>query len=299
MATNCRILSLGDSVIWGQGLLPKEKFDYLVQQALTSKYSGGATLESHAHSGAVIGAHGAKGKPEPGEVPASRLSIIEQCAAYSNAPETINLVLIDGGINDVGVSTILNPVNPPLDHAIVSACHDGMLTLLKKVAAKFSAPSCKILVTGYYPIFSPKSNPLGVIKMLGLYGIGKPDFIVDDADFINPVVDRCEQFFKQSATQLMQAVQDAGDGRITLVRSGFTDENAVFVPRTSLLWGLGLSAGLKPEDPVAAQRRPLCDIAHGAPFQLPARELCYRASAGHPNVQGAVQFSRQILKTLS
>src|SRR5580698_2883875 len=120
-----RIVSIGDSVIWGQGLLPDEKFNTLVRQALP----GGATLESAAHSGAVIGATGATGTPQPGEVPASRLSIIEQCDAYANSPDTVDLVLMNGGINDVGVANILNPfaVIPPLETRVAHACHDGML----------------------------------------------------------------------------------------------------------------------------------------------------------------------------
>jgi len=81
-----RMVSLGDSIVWGQGLLPGEKFDVLVQQALLAKYPGGVTLDAVAHSGAVIGANGASGAPQVGEVPASRLSIIEQCNSYTDSP---------------------------------------------------------------------------------------------------------------------------------------------------------------------------------------------------------------------
>ena len=64
-----RIVSIGDSIIWGQGLLPNEKFDWLVQQALLPMHPDGVTLESLAHSGAVIGATGISGTPQVGEVP--------------------------------------------------------------------------------------------------------------------------------------------------------------------------------------------------------------------------------------
>ena len=268
--------------------------------ALSPQYPGGVTVECPAHSGAVIGATGATGSPEPGEVPASRLSVIEQCDGYTNSPETVDLVLMDGGINDVGVATILNPLAliPSLESRIVRACHDGMLVLLRKVSAKFSKPSCRILVTGYYPILSAKSDPTGTLKLLSLFGIAVPAFLDKDEDFINPVLDRCEKFFRNSTQQLQQAITDAGDGRITFVPSGFTDDNSVFVPGTSLLWGLDLSDDMDPQDPVATARRPLCDTAYPNPLQVVDRELCYRASAGHPNVQGAVQFSKQILGAL-
>src|SRR5947199_1451967 len=103
-----RIVCIGDSVVWGQGLLETEKFDSMVREALT-RFLSGVTLEKTAHSGAVIGVSGAMGNPAPGEVPESRLSIIEQCDGFTNSPETVDLVLMDGGINDVGVSNILNP----------------------------------------------------------------------------------------------------------------------------------------------------------------------------------------------
>jgi lysophospholipase L1-like esterase len=300
VANNFRIVCLGDSIVWGQGLLPNEKFNTLVQQALLPKYPGGVTLESVAHSGAVIGATGASGTPQVGEVPASRLSIIEQCDGYNNAPDNVDLVLMDGGINDVGVASILNPFSliPRLSQRVQHACHDGMVVLLKKVTAKFSKPSCKILVTGYYAILSGRSDPVGVTKILSLFGIAVPDFLDKDLDFINPVLDRCEAFYKDSNQQLKQAVVDVGDPRVTFVPTGFTDANSVFVPGTSLLWALDLDDDMSPLDPAAPARHPLCDIAHSDPAQLLDRELCYRASAGHPNVQGAVQFSKQILAAI-
>jgi len=215
-------------------------------------------------------------------------------------PETVDLVLLNGGINDVGVASILNPFSliPPLDVRVKHACHDGMLALLEKVAAKFSKPACRILVTGYYPILSGRSDPAGVTRLLGLFGIAVPAFLDEAADFVNPVLERCEAFFTDSTQHLSQAIADARDPRIAFVPSGFTDSNSVFVPGTSLLWGISLDDDLSPRDPVAAARRPLCDIAHPGDSQVLAREICYRASAGHPNVQGAVQYSQQILAAL-
>jgi hypothetical protein len=297
MPNNFRIVSMGDSIVWGQGLLPQEKFSTLVQQALLPRFPGGVTLENLAHSGAIIGAGGATGTPQVGEVPASRLSIMEQCDSFADSPDTVDLVLLNGGINDVSVATILNPFVLGLDARIAHACHDGMLALLNKVTAKFSKPSCKILVIGYYSIMSGKSDPIGITKILSLFGIAVPPFFAQDADFVNPIINRCEQFFNGSTQQLQQAIADAKDPRAAFVPSGFTDDNSVFVPGTSLLWGLDLDDGLSPLDPVAAQRRPLCDLAH-PPIEVLEREQCYRASAGHPNVQGAVQFSQQILKQL-
>lgn len=83
--------------------------DRMLAAELESYHPGGVTLEGVAHSGAAIGAFGAAGIPCPGEVPCSRLTILEQCDQFTNSPETVDLVLLDGGINDVGVATILIP----------------------------------------------------------------------------------------------------------------------------------------------------------------------------------------------
>jgi lysophospholipase L1-like esterase len=300
MPDKLRILTLGDSVTWGQGLLEPQKLDFLVQQALTHDHPEGVELERCAHSGAVIGANGASGTPQPGEVPVDRPTVIEQSDAYANSPATIDLVLLNGGINDVGVETILNPAAliPSLSRRISSACYDGMLQLLKNISAKFSKPTCGILVIGYYPILSADSDPFGVIKLLSLFGIAVPPFLDKDIDFINPILARCEQFFAESTTALARAVRDSGDARISFVPSGYTGSNAVFASN-SLLWGLDLTDDLNPQDPVAAARRPLCNAAWPEPVEVMHRELCYRASAGHPNVQGAIQFHQQILNAIA
>jgi hypothetical protein len=52
MANNFRVVTLGDSVTWGQGLLGAEKFDAMAAAAL-----GPNAPQRLAHSGAVIGAH--------------------------------------------------------------------------------------------------------------------------------------------------------------------------------------------------------------------------------------------------
>jgi lysophospholipase L1-like esterase len=293
-----RIVNLGDSVPWGQGLLDGEKYDVLVKQALQSRFPGGVTLQRLAHSGAVIGARPTTGNPAPGEVPVPHPTIIEQCDTFADSPATVDLVLVNGGINDVGVATILNPfaLVPPLQTEIQAACHDGMLALLRKVSAKFSKASCRILVTGYYTIFSAKSNPLKLPHLMAIHGVGIPMFVAH-LDLVNPVVDRCEQFFAESSASLQSAVADAGDPRIAFVASGFTDDNAVFVPGTSFLWGL--DEFLNPEDPVAGQRRPQCNQVFDDILEIAQREECYRASAGHPNIAGARQYASQILNAVA
>lgn len=221
MADGYRIVTLGDSVPWGQGLLEEEKYDSMVKDALGPRHPGGVSLQRFAHSGAVIQAHPAAEMPAKGEVPLGRPTIVEQCDSFTDSPETVDLVLMNGGINDVGVATILNPfaLFPSLAARIQGACHDSMLTLLKKVGAKFTKASAQILVTGYFTILSNQSDPLGIPRLLGMHGIAVPDFL-EEADFFDPAIDRCEQFFAGSTAQLQQTIADAHDPRITFVPSG-------------------------------------------------------------------------------
>jgi lysophospholipase L1-like esterase len=107
MAQAFRIVTLGDSVTWGQGLPEAQKFDSMVRDALGHRFPGGVSLQRFAHSGAVIAANPVTGNSANGEVPVSRPTIVEQCDGFSDSPDTVDLVLVNGGINDVGVTKIL------------------------------------------------------------------------------------------------------------------------------------------------------------------------------------------------
>ena len=290
-----RIVNLGDSVPWGQGLLEHEKYDSLVKDVLQPKFAGGVSLERLAHSGAIIGAHGGSGGPAPGEVPVPLPSVIEQCDRFTNSPETVDLVLVNGGINDVEIQIILDPL-VSLSPRIERACHAGMLTLLGNVGKKFSGPSCQILVTGYFIILSHLSDPLKIGRLLNMHGIHSPALgkIEKALGLFNPFLERCLRFFNESNDKLQQAVQETNDPRIKFVPSGFTAANAMFAGE-AFLWGL--DHDLNPEDPIAAERKPQCDLAFPA-TNVVRRLTCHRASAGHPNPAGAVQYKNRILAAM-
>jgi hypothetical protein len=296
MPQTFRIVNAGDSVSWGQGLLESEKFDTLVKASLSTTLGKPVILERPAHSGAVIGFHTASGGPAPGEVPVALPTVDDQCSQVSS-PETVDVLLVNGGINDVGVATILNPLAliPTLGARIESACHDRMLSLLKKISVRFTKPSCRILVLGYYPILSNLSDPLKIPDMLTMYGVAAPGNFAA-SPLRGPIVDRCQQFFKDSTKHLKKAVADAHDSRIQFLDSGFTDKNAMFVPGTTLLWGLDELS--QPVDPLAAQRQTQCDATFTGVAEFLHREQCHRASAGHPNVQGSAAYAKQILAAL-
>src|SRR5437762_2962827 len=101
-----KVTVVGDSVAWGQGLLDTHKYGSIVNQTL-----GLATPPLMlAHSGATIGIRGATPfTAQSGEVPTSSPTVLEQVTAAPD-PADAQVVLMNGGINDVNIRVILNPM---------------------------------------------------------------------------------------------------------------------------------------------------------------------------------------------
>lgn len=291
------LVCVGDSVHWGQGLLRPHKLHVIVANELRKR---DPQLIEHfmAHSGAVIGAGAAITRQRvDGEVPVGSPTIIEQVRSFSADPGNVDLVLVNGGINDVDIRNILNPFFPThlLTDLTREHCFDSMRILLEETVQMFPMPSTRIIVTSYYPILSELSNPLRVPQLLEFQGVFAPlDFATAPA-VQNPVVQHCLRFWRESTASLIDAVNDVNarhlPARITFVDAGYTEANAIYADDP---WLFGLKPGLEPEDEVIDARHSACNAAI-PPFDFLAREQCYRASAGHPNVTGAQRYAAAIL----
>ena len=107
------MLVLGDSVVWGQGLSEEKKFYTQVKHAIERELAGNRKVRQlvEAHSGAVIAPKKPKVCPTaPGEVPLTTPTLFSQVdtalskyASFGVNREDIDLVLLDGCINDVQV----------------------------------------------------------------------------------------------------------------------------------------------------------------------------------------------------
>ena len=114
------LLVLGDSIAWGQGLREEHKAWYLVKTWLESNGGQQVRERVEAHSGAVIGSVGdSAGNPVPpqnGEVNRGLPSVNDQIdnalRSYTD-PAAVDLVLVDGCINDLDARRLLNAVNTP------------------------------------------------------------------------------------------------------------------------------------------------------------------------------------------
>lgn len=300
-----RIVVLGDSVGWGQGLLPAQKYAQLLAVALLGNLP--PTVEMLAHSGAIIDQFGTLGnRASPcnqfsGEIPVAGPSIRAQARAVTT-PSTVDLLLVNGGINDVDLTRILSPFTRTEDLAryIQDACCGGMKTLLTEIARTFLNPAIKVVVTGYYPILSPESDQSSFEDLLSLFGISIPGQL--DADLILPeVTKRCMQFWQQSDAALLQAVRETSaatalGANLLFVPGPLGAANALFA---STPWLFGLTDGISPEDEVIELRRAACDSCYQETFNLLQFSQCCIASVGHPNVLGAAAFAGAIQKALS
>ncbi len=306
-----RIAVLGDSVAWGQGLREDNRTSTLVARSLDERWAGsrGVYVDSRAHSGAPIGVRIAEELSSlPGEVPTSFPTILQQVAGFTEDPDGVDLVLISGGINDINVRTILNPMRDrtKLLQSIERACRDDMTVLLERTLAKFSA--AKVVVTGYFPIVS-KHSDLSLVQYLMVAMTAFTKSFTPALLWAN-----LDRLFEQCAlvhermNEGLQAAVDAvavthpGPRRVGLAAPPFTSANAALAP-DAWLFGLrliadplGLNFGPEDDPEVAGPRAAACAIA--AQQGRTELQLCKVASVGHPNPVGAGHYARAVVAQL-
>lgn len=304
-----RIVVLGDSILWGQGHCDGQKIHNLVANLLQDCLGQGpfeVTNFTHlARSGAIIGTTSqidsnswlvANNLVDYGEIPDSYPTVRRQCRDFTNSPETVDLVIVDGGANDVGGSRILNPSVPAEDISsdIENFCHQGMTNLLEDVSAKFTKAT--IVVSGYFPIVSGDGNPADIATVVIGAFLGLPSFITPTMHAT--MVAKSEMWAAQSDEKLRLAVQEANSrnqaftnraNRIVFADPRFGPENALLASQT---WLYALSIPLlQPQDcpSVINARRVKC----GERYPPPSTNYpgCERASAFHPNQHGEQAYA--------
>ncbi len=254
-----------------------------------------------AHSGATIGIDADCPGSTDGEVPYSCPTVVQQLSTYSFDPSTADIVLVNGGINNVSVRNIINPLVPANEIARLTRLYCGtqMTKLLTAVLQKFSRNSTRVVLTSYFPIFSKASD----FNRIAEYLIGNLVLVPQQQELasqrviiLDRVVENAQAFWHESTAALKASITSVGSTRIRFAEVPFQDENAMFA-HDPWLWEVHLKGvELVPEDPVAAARKIACDKFHPNPLD---RMACYIASAGHPNVKGSAAFKDTILQVLA
>jgi hypothetical protein len=327
------LLVLGDSIAWGQGLKDDHKPWYLVKTWLEASAGRKVRTRVEAHSGAVIGSPGdSAGNPVPpldGEVNRGYPSVNHQIGnallSYAD-PSQVDLVLVDGCINDIDARRLLNAANTPdgIRELAQQKCGPPMEALLTRITTSF--PNANVIVTGYYPILSEKTaSDLFMRSMFKRLYTGTAP--MNDKQLRTRLIDISREWYLSTNQMLAGATrkvdaQLAAKGprqRALFAEIAFLPEHSFAAPQ-SRLWGFDASflrkllvilvlgrVTLKTNDERRNQRGTSCKET----FKRPAGEtkdqerarknrilFCGLAAVGHPNREGALMYAEAIGKQL-
>jgi lysophospholipase L1-like esterase len=324
------MLVLGDSILWGQGLKAENKTWYHVKLWL-EKNSGRRVVERiEAHSGAVIERSSLTDNlTSPNRevnmgLPTINDELDEAVRFYPDASQ-VDLVLVSGCGNDVGVQNLLNASNTgEVDEMTDAKCGKPVENLLRRIANAF--PAAQIIVAGYYPFFSAETRNDFVVKALARRFFktqpeGAPR--MSSKEVFERLKVNSSQWHQTSNVKLAEAVRsinaEFGRERVMFVKVAFPAAYSFAAPQTHL-WGfnrspfrmtlLFLSFGkilLPSNDEVRKQRTASCnelyknqrnDTTAEKKDRKALRLFCRYAALGHPNKKGAVLYADAITDVL-
>jgi len=297
---------LGDSVMWGNGLPEEDKFSTRVAAAIETHTGKRVIRQVLAVSGAglvpdenegVCGIDCFRSAPDVTTSLPLQLDHVEH-------PELTDLVLVDGCVNDVGVTTILDTETTPeaLSELTVRFCRDEMADLLRRIRALM--PQAPVVVTGYYPIVSAASDLEDLLQWLTTQEVTVQENL---DELVEKVAANSELFDATARSSLAEAVaQVNAESRTPMIAfadPGISPEHSIFTS-DSWLWGLRASRGSAlgedfqfdwvPEDPMLSRRVTTCLEQLGTGPTIP----CLYSSLGHPNREGAQAYADAILAAL-
>ena len=327
------LLVLGDSIPWGQGLRDEHKAWYLVRTWLEETGGWQVRERIEAHSGAVIGSVGDSGAdpipPLNGEVsrgvPSVNGQIDNAVRSYAD-PGKVDLVLVDGCINDLDARRLLNAANATagIRELAQQKCGPPVEALLGRITAAF--PNAHVIVTGYYPILSERTANDFFMRSLAkrLYTGSAP---MNDQQLRSRLVEISREWY-QTSNQMLAAATEKADAQLVARGSrqramfaevGFLPEHSFASPQ-SRLWGFDASAirkalvivtlgrvTLNTNDERRSQRSASCNDILRRPAgetkeQKSSREnrlmQCRLAAIGHPNRKGAQMYADAINQQL-
>ena len=326
------MLVIGDSILWGQGLKKERKIWWRVKCWLQEKTGREVREKIEAHSGASIESAGNELLySSNGEVPSYTPTVNQQVAVARQHyvdPGVVDLVLVNGCINDVDVRNLLNAATnlQRLETNIKEACGERMQRLLGRVAREF--PNAHLIVTGYYNIFSDETDHNRFTRMLvkNLTSRTRDDEEMSDKEMRRRLVDISNLWYRVSTVSLNRAVNAANtelaNPRVRFAEIDFQPEHAFAAPET-LLWNFkfastnltGLrqaiviltlgTAAYKSNDQVRELRSKSCKEIYEqfkkkneTKQEKQSREssylACRYASLGHPNQMGALLYAEAI-----
>ena len=306
-----RLVGIGDSIMWGQGLKEPNKFTFKVADSMRGLTGRQVDRFVFAHSGGTVlpKNQADESRRLPGEVPVWFPSGGKQTelAAEALNGKSADVVLIDGAINDIDIMKIMSPFLDSRDEirAATRAMRPAVRDMLVSLGRTFEFRKSLIVYTGYYPIISADSQvelmAAGFATALALaplpgatVGAGLSALVIEGILIARKatIVAQNQLFYNEARAMLLGAISEAknelgsnAEDRILYIEPGFTSKQA-FAGENTRLWTFGI------EDEVAGQR-----AIDGAPFALESPQFAV-ASMGHPNITGAQRYADAINELL-
>ena len=298
---------IGDSIAWGNGLYPIHKYYYQVAQWLHKALNRPICVKIYAHSGAIIS--GLFCKPINPALNHDCPSLATQADSIQN-PDKVDLILVSGGINDVGLSLdlaakndldILNLINYKLSPVQIRQSSQVIEEPMKKLLINLLSKNNKlhIIVTNYYPIVSSDTSAILIYALQLL----QKDFSYDQIKAM--LKDNSDIFYLYSTKSLDNAVKQADNGanRIAFAKVNFLPINCYGTGENSWLWAIKDAFGLiyDSQGKVTAGTFITNDEMFEVrlnminPKDMSRDAIVNRINAvAHPNVLGAAEYARAI-----
>ena len=307
------IVVIGDSIAWGSGLLESEKFSNRIAKWLEQSLHGQRQVVRIfcARAGARFGVPVSTDESRlcdnkvhanrQGKVPTIQQQVemavntIRQ--QYASGPEHVELVLMTGGMSDVGLSTILdaNVGVETLRNKTRDIYHSGLSGsdgLLEKTARVFS--KAKLVYAGNYKLLSKVSSAEVLMDIFPFHNRA------ESADELKQIKQRLNDqstvFFDESSKQVDLAISKLNPSEQSRVKFVLPEFNEVDSLRrkktghsTKQLHALYTYNDVYEHDEMLTKRILICkgDI------------FCDYASVGYPTRVGAAKYAKAIQKEIT
>lgn len=333
------MLVVGDSILWGQGLREQQKSWFRVKCWLQGTTGRIVDVVVKAHSGALVERSPGQTQTYSSDNPEVNLPLpsineeLDEARKLYGDGSKVDLVLVDGCINDVDVRNLLNAAvsRDAIRERAINSCGGAMTRLLRRITDAF--PNAHVVVPGYYRIVSQETEDNAFIRLMVKQLAGQP--VVEgrrltDKEMRERLIANSEEFYTASTAGLREAIEQVNgelQGRASKQKVLFADiqfwpEHA-FSARDTLLWTfvfdstnlsgfrkvlIALTFGTtayKANDAVRKERIESCKETYKKPKtprekkdEKQDREkrllACRYASLGHPNQMGALIYAEAI-----
>jgi lysophospholipase L1-like esterase len=284
--TAFQMAMIGDSVVWGSGLPEEDKPWTLVRLWLEQRLRRPVQTHVVAHSLAVIEPDPKDAEPpEWGEIrfrhPSITYEALTDPRLAALGPSGIDLILMNGGINDMNPFNLILPWRSPqwVSEQAAEVCGRKMKNLLLPMLGRFR--NAQVVVTGYYPIVSSST---WFVRALPLPALRQR------------LVDLSEAWKRASGQWLQWAVGQANlhtsaasTARVFYANPDFQPENCYGAPDT-YLWTF--REAFRDRSAVGQRRR--CECRRLRPWD----PICPIDMAFHPNRKGARAYAEAVIKVL-